>query len=111
MLLCPVHGHTVLVLYCACGVYMFPIICGVWYVYNYVVKAGSQSDAKPCVALVRETHKFITKKVGGFLTTRHKNATQGNTRIGAESILASYCVSTSVDVKTTQRNALFSVVL
>ena len=25
------------------------------------IKAGSQSDAKPCVALIRETHKFITK--------------------------------------------------
>ena len=75
------------------------------------VKAGSQSDARPCVALIHETHKFITKKVGGFLTTRCKNATQGNARIGSESILVSYCVSTSVDVKTTQRNTLFSVVL
>ena len=24
------------------------------------LKAGSQSDARPCIALIRETHKFIT---------------------------------------------------
>ena len=29
------------------------------------IKAGSQSDASRCVALIRETHKFITQKVGG----------------------------------------------
>ena len=75
------------------------------------VKAGSQSDTRPYVALICETHKFITKKVGGFLTTRRKNATQGNARIGSESILASCCVSTSVDMKMTQRNALLGVVL
>ena len=75
------------------------------------LKAGSQSDARPGVALIRETHKFITKKVGDFLTTRHKNATQGSARIGSESILALYCVSTSVDAKATQRNALICVVL
>ena len=28
------------------------------------LKADSQSDARPCVTLIRETHKFITKKVG-----------------------------------------------
>ena len=54
------------------------------------LKAGSQSDARPCVALIRETHKFITKKVGDFLTLRRKNATQGSARIEHESILASY---------------------
>ena len=75
------------------------------------IKAGSQRDARPCVALIRETHKFITKKSRGFLTTRRTNVTQGNARIGSESILALCCVSTSVDVKTTQRNALFSVIL
>ena len=25
-----------------------------------IVKAGSQSDTRPCIALIRETHKFIT---------------------------------------------------
>ena len=75
------------------------------------LKASSQSDARPCIALIRETHKYITKKVGGFLTTRRKNATQANVRIGSESILASCYVSTSVDTKITQHNALFSVVL
>ena len=80
-------------------------------VVHRLVKAGSQSDARPCIALIRETHKFITKKGRGFLTTRRKNATQGDARIGSESILASCYVSTSVDAKTTQRNALFSVVL
>ena len=56
----------------------------------YYNAARSQSDAKPCVALIREMHKFITKKVGGFLTTTRKNA-----RMGSESILASCCVSTA----------------
>ena len=28
------------------------------------LKAGSQSDTRPCVALICETHKFITKKLG-----------------------------------------------
>ena len=77
----------------------------------FSVKASSQSDARPCVALIREMHKFITKKFGGFLTTWYKNAMQGNARIGSESILVSCCVSTSIDAKTTQHNALFSVVL
>ena len=45
------------------------------------------------------------------MTTRRKKAMQGNARIGFESILASYYVSTSVDAKATQRNALFSVVV
>ena len=35
----------------------------------YELKAGSQSDARSLVALIRETHKFITKKVRSFLTT------------------------------------------
>ena len=65
------------------------------------IKAGSQSDARPCVALIREAHKFITKESQGFLTTRRKNATQGNAKIGFESILALCCISTSVDAKTT----------
>ena len=42
---------------------------------------------------------------------RGKNPMQGNTRRGSESILASCCISTSVNTKTMQRNALFSVVL
>ena len=42
---------------------------------------------------------------------RGKNPMQGNTRRGSESILASCCISTSVNAKTMQRNALFSVVL
>ena len=75
------------------------------------VKAGSQSDARPCVALIHETHKFITKTVGDFLTTRRKNAVQRNARKGTESILVSCCISTSVDAKMTQRNTLFSVTL
>ena len=75
------------------------------------LKAGSQSDTRHCVTLIREMHKFITKKAGDFLMTSRKNATQGSARIGPESILASYCVSTSVDAKATQRNALFCVVL
>ena len=65
--------------------------------YYAILKAGSKSDTRPCVALIRKMQKIITKKVGGFLTTRRKNATQGNARIGSESILASCCVSTSVD--------------
>ena len=55
------------------------------------LKASSQSDATPCIALIRETHKFVTEKVGGFLTTRRKNATRGNARIGSKSILMSCC--------------------
>ena len=47
------------------------------------VKAGSQSDARPCIALIRETHKFIISKIGDFLTTRRKkrNAEQCKDRI------------------------------
>ena len=75
------------------------------------IKAGSQSDARPCIVLFCETHKFITKKVRSFLMTRRKNTMQGNARIGSESILASCCISTSIDEKTMQRNALFSIVL
>ena len=75
------------------------------------IKAGSQSDARPCIALTRETQKFITKKIGDFLMIRCKNAAQGNARIGSESILVLRCVSTSVDVKAMQCNALFSIVL
>ena len=43
-------------------------------VIDLLIKAGSQSDATPCIALIRETHKFVIKKVGNFLMTRHKNA-------------------------------------
>ena len=32
---------------------------------------GSQSDARPCVPLIRETHKFITKKVLDDQTQEH----------------------------------------
>ena len=78
---------------------------------SYSVKASSQSVVRPCVMLIRETHKFITKKIRGLLMTRCKNTMQGNARIGSKSILASCCISTSVDARTTQRNALFSVVL
>ena len=47
------------------------------------VKAGSQSDAKPCVALIRETHKFITKKSREFLDdqTQERNAGERKGRI------------------------------
>ena len=74
-------------------------------------QTGSRSDVRRRVALICETHKFIIEKVGNLLTTRRMNATQGNGRIGSESILPSSRVSTSVDAKTTLRNALFSVVL
>ena len=77
---------------------------------HYSLKASSQSYTRPCIALIRELHKFITKK-SGFLTTKRKITTQENARIGSESILVSCCVSTSVDAKMTQCNALFSVVL
>ena len=30
-------------------------------------KTGSQSDARPCIVLIRETHEFIIKKSRGFL--------------------------------------------
>ena len=40
-----------------------------------------------------------------------KNAKQGDAKIESESILLLCCVSTSVDVKTMQHNASFSVVL
>ena len=59
-----------------------------------LLRPGSQSDARPCIALIRETHKFITKKAGDFLTTKCKNATQRNVRIRSESILALCCVLT-----------------
>ena len=48
------------------------------------VKASSQSDARPHVALICETHKFITKKVGGgFLDdlTQERNAGKHKDRI------------------------------
>ena len=46
------------------------------------LKAGSQSDARPCVALIRETHKFITKK-SGFLDdqTQERNTGERKDRI------------------------------
>ena len=33
------------------------------------VTLNKQSDAKPCVVLIRKTHKFISEIVGSFLTT------------------------------------------
>ena len=47
------------------------------------IKAGSQSDARPCVALIRETHKFITKKSREFLDdlTQEHNAGERKDRI------------------------------
>ena len=40
------------------------------------LKASSQYDASPCVALICETHKFITKKSRGVLDdqTQERNA-------------------------------------
>ena len=61
------------------------------------LKPGSQSDARPCIAFTRETHKFIISKVGDFLTTGCKNAMQRNARIGSKSILALCYVSISDD--------------
>ena len=75
------------------------------------VKAGSRSNARPCVALIRETQFFLAKTFSDFLAITRKDPTQRNARIGSESILVSRCVSTSVDAKATQRNALFSVAL
>ena len=71
----------------------------------------SHSDARLSVELIRETHKFIAKKLWGFLDDQTQERNAGNPRIGSESILTSCSVSTSVDATTTQRNALFSVVL
>ena len=47
------------------------------------LRAGSQSDARPCVTLIRETHKFITKKSRGFLDhlTQERNAGKRKDRI------------------------------
>ena len=49
------------------------------------LKAGSQSDARPCVALIRKTHKFITKKGGGGGVlddqTQERNAGERKDRI------------------------------
>lgn len=46
-------------------------------------------DARPCAALIRETHKFISYQfIRDSLTTRRKNTAQGNARIQSESILA-----------------------
>ena len=76
------------------------------------IKADSQSDARHCVTLICEIHKFFTKKRrggGGFLTTRCKNAMQRNAWIGSESILASCYISTSINAKTMQSNALFKL--
>ena len=41
------------------------------------LKAGSQSDARPCIVLIRETHKYITKKVGGFLDNQMQERNAG----------------------------------
>ena len=75
------------------------------------LKAGSQCDARPCVALIRKTQIFLVKAFSDFLAIRRKDPTQRNARIGSESIMALHCVSTSVDTKVTQRNALFSITL
>ena len=71
----------------------------------------SHSDARLSVELIRETHKFIAKKLRGVLDDQTQERNAANPRIGFESILTSCSVSTSVDATTTQRNALFSVVL
>ena len=50
---------------------------------QWIIQAGSQSDARPCVALIRETHKFIAKKSRGFLDdqTLEYNAGERKDRI------------------------------
>ena len=47
------------------------------------LKASSQSDARPCVELIRETHKLITKKSWGFLDdqTQERDAGERKDRI------------------------------
>ena len=54
------------------------------------LKAGSQSDARPCVTLIRKMHKFIAKKVGGFLTIRRKNTTQKHNARGRKDRIRVY---------------------
>ena len=61
------------------------------------VKVGSQCDGRPCIALICEKQNFLIRKFSDFLAIRHKDATQRNTRIESESILASDCVATSVN--------------
>ena len=46
----------------------------------YGINAGSQSDARPCIALIHETHKFTPKKSRGSLTTK-RNAGEHKDRI------------------------------
>ena len=50
------------------------------------LKAGSQNDTRPCIALISKTHKFITKKSrggGGVLDdqTQERNAGERKDRI------------------------------
>ena len=47
------------------------------------LKAGSQNDTRPCVALICKTHKFITKTNWGFLDnqTQERNAGERKDRI------------------------------
>ena len=64
-----------------------------------------------CVSLQKLTQKFLIKKFSDFLAIRCKNATQRNAKIESEFILMSRCVATNVNVKVTQCNAWYSVVL
>ena len=47
------------------------------------VKASSQSDARPSIVLIRETHKFITEKNQGVLDDQmqERNAGERKDRI------------------------------
>ena len=68
------------------------------------LKASSQSDARSCVVLIRGAQKSIVKMCSIFLAIRHKNPMQRNASIESESIVASCCIATSVNVKGMQRN-------
>ena len=74
------------------------------------LKASSQSDARPCVALIREMHKFITKKVG-FLDnqTQERNAGEckDTIRVYPSVVLHFY----KHQCKDDKCNTLFSVIL
>ena len=72
------------------------------------LKAGSQCDARPCVALICE---FLVKSFSDFVVIGCKDTMQRNARIGSESILALHCVATSVNAKAMQRNIWSSVIL
>ena len=77
---------------------------------SHSVKAGSQCDARPCVALILICETLV-KNFNDFFAIRPKDATQRNAKIGFESILVLRCIATSINVKTTQRSIWCSVLL